>query len=316
MATTTNRPIRPIRPIQPLTGFGTVTGVPCLSDGFTDTFDSTLVRVGEVALHTVQGGAGQPVLLVGGWPQNWYAWRLVMPRLAEHFRVIAVDPRGVGPSDKPHGGYDTGTVAAELVDLMRVLGHERFAMAGHDVGMWIGYALAADHRDALTRLALLDATLPGLAPDIPLFGPEAQNDLLWHFAFNRKRSVNEQLVRGREDIYYGDQFRQKAARPLPDSAVGFYVESLARDPEALRASFDYYRATDDNIAQNHQRKRHPLTLPVLGVAGAQGQGERLAALLGPVTERLDSAVLPDCGHYVPEEQPDALLDHLLPFLQH
>ncbi|MGW3010158.1 alpha/beta fold hydrolase [Streptomyces sp. NPDC001219] len=303
-----------VRPVRPLTGFGTVSGVPRLPEGFTDLFDSTLVRVGEVELHTVQGGAGRPLLLVGGWPQNWYAWRLVMPRLAEHFRVIAVDPRGVGPSDKPRGGYDTGTVAAELVALMRALGHERFAMVGHDVGMWIGYALAADHRDALERLALLDATLPGLAPDIPLFGTEAQNDLLWHFAFNRKRSVNEELVRGREHVYYGDQFRQKTARPLPPSAVDFYVESLARDPEALRASFEYYRATDDNIAQNRRRGRHPLTLPVLSVAGDRGQGERLAALLAPVTERLDSAVLPDCGHYVPEEQPDALLAHLLPFL--
>lgn len=81
-----------------------------------------------------------------------------MPRLAEHFRVVAVDPRGVGRSDKPHGGYDTGTVAAELVALMRALGHERFARVGHDVGMWIGYALAADHGDVIERLALLDAT--------------------------------------------------------------------------------------------------------------------------------------------------------------
>ncbi|MFD0304963.1 alpha/beta fold hydrolase [Streptomyces sp. NPDC127119] len=299
---------------RPLAGFGTVSGVPWLPEGFTDVFESSLVHVGEVELHTVQGGAGQPLLLVGGWPQNWYVWRFVMPRLAEHFRVVAVDPRGVGRSDKPHGGYDTGTVAAELVTLMRVLGHDRFAMAGHDVGMWIGYALAADHGDAVERLALLDATIPGLAPALPVFGPEAQNDMLWHFAFNRKRSVNEQLVRGREHIYYGDQFRHKAVRPLPDSAVDFYVETIARDPEALRASFDHYRATDDNIAQNERRKQHPLTMPVLGVAGARGQGDRLEALLARVTERLDSVVLPDCGHYVPEERPDALLEHLLPFL--
>ncbi|MER6124145.1 alpha/beta hydrolase [Streptomyces sp. NPDC001795] len=301
--------------IRPLTGFGTVTGVPWLPDGFTDVFDSSLVRVGDVELHIVQGGAGRPLLLVGGWPQNWYVWRHVMPRLAEHFRVVAVDPRGVGPSDKPRGGYDTGTVAAELAALMRELGHDRFAMAGHDIGMWIGYALAADHGHAVERLALLDAAVPGLAPDVSVFGSEAQNDLLWHFSFNRKRSVNELLVRGREHIYYGDQFRHKAARPLPDSAIAFYVETLARDPEALRASFDYYRATDDNIAQNGRRKQRPLTMPVLGVAGARGQGERLAALLAPVTRQLDSVVLPDCGHYVPEEQPDALLEHLLPFLR-
>ncbi|MFE3773950.1 alpha/beta fold hydrolase [Streptomyces sp. NPDC059122] len=302
--------------LRPLAGFGTVTGVPWLPDGFTDVFESSLVQVGGVGLHTVQGGTGAPLLLVGGWPQNWYVWRFVMPRLAERFRVIAVDPRGVGRSDKPHDGYDSGTVAAELLLLMRQLGHERFAMAGHDVGMWLGYALAADHGDAVTRLALLDATLPGLAPDLPLFGSEAQNDLLWHFAFNRKRSINELLVRGREHLYYGDQFRLKAARPLPESAVDFYVETLARDPEALRASFDYYRATDENIAQNGRRGRRPLPMPVLGVAGTRGQGDRLAALLGPVTERFTGAVLPDCGHYVPEECPDALLDHLLPFLGH
>ncbi|WP_326687458.1 alpha/beta hydrolase [Streptomyces sp. NBC_01795] len=300
---------------QPLTGFGTVSGAPGLPDGFADVFESTLVRVGDVALHTVQGGAGQPLLLVGGWPQNWYVWRHVMPRLAEHFRVVAVDPRGVGRSDKPRGGYDTGTVAAELVALMRTLGHERFALAGHDVGMWIGYALAADHGDAVARLALLDATIPGLAPDLPVFGPEAQNDALWHFSFNRKRTVNEQLVRGREHLYFGDQFRNKAAQPLPESAVGFYIETLARDPEALRASFDYYRATDENIAQNNRRKEQPLAMPVLGVAGDRGQGTRLGALLGPVTERLETAVLPECGHYVPEERPEALLDRLLPFLK-
>ncbi|MFF2807284.1 alpha/beta fold hydrolase [Streptomyces sp. NPDC058000] len=300
--------------LRPLAGFGTVTGVPWLPDGFTDVFESSLVQVGGVGLHTVQGGAGAPLLLVGGWPQNWYVWRFVMPRLAERFRVIAVDPRGVGRSDKPHDGYDSGTVAAELRALMRQLGHERFAMVGHDIGMWLGYALAADHPDAVARLALLDATLPGLAPDLPLFGSEAQNDLLWHFAFNRKRSINELLVRGREHLYYGDQFRLKAARPLPESAVDFYVETLARDPEALRASFDYYRATDENIAQNGRRRQHPLPMPVLSVAGARGQGDRLAALLRPVTERFAGVVLPDCGHYVPEEHPDALLDHLLPFL--
>ncbi|MET8212931.1 alpha/beta fold hydrolase [Streptomyces sp. NPDC005373] len=155
-------------------------------------------------------------------------WRFVIPRLTEHFRVVAVEPRGVGRSDKLHGGYDTGTVAAELAALVRELGHDRFAVAGHDIGMWLGYALAADHADAVERLALLDATIPGLAPDIPFFGSEAQNDLLWHFAFNRKRSVNELLVSGREHIYYGDQFRLKAARPLPDSAVDFYVETIAQ----------------------------------------------------------------------------------------
>ncbi|MCP2357376.1 pimeloyl-ACP methyl ester carboxylesterase [Nonomuraea thailandensis] len=290
-------------------------GVPWLPAGFTDVFDSTLVRAGDVRLHTVQGGAGRPLLLVGGWPQNWYAWRFVMPRLAEHFRVVAVDPRGVGRSDKPQGGYDLGTVAAELRTLMRALGHDRFLMAGHDIGMWLGYALAADHPEAVERLALIDATVPGLLPGVSIFGPKAQNDLLWHFAFNRQHSVNESLVRGREDIYFGHQFRSKAVQPLPASAISFYVETLARDPEALRASFDYYRATDENIAQNEQRKTRSLAMPVLSVAGAHAVGERMADMLRPVTGRLHNVVFDDCGHYVPEERPDALVEELLRFFQ-
>jgi pimeloyl-ACP methyl ester carboxylesterase len=95
--------------------------------------------------HAVIGGDGPPLLLVHGWPQTWYAWRLVMPALARDFQVIAVDQRGIGLSDRPQDGYDTGTLAGDLVALMDALGHQRFAMVGHDTGMWIGYALAADH---------------------------------------------------------------------------------------------------------------------------------------------------------------------------
>ena len=93
----------------------------------------------------VTGGDGPPLLLMHGWPQTWYAWRLMMPTLARHFQVIAPDQRGTGLSGKPEGGYDTGTLAGDLVALMDALGHRRFAVAGHDTGMWIGYALAADH---------------------------------------------------------------------------------------------------------------------------------------------------------------------------
>lgn len=304
-----------VETIRHIDGFGTVAGVPWLPDGFEDVFSSSLHRVGQVELHTVQGGRGPALLLVAGWPQNWYVWRFVMLRLAQDYRVIAVDPRGVGRSDKPIGGYDTENVAAELVSLMQELGHPSFAMVGHDVGMWIAYALACDHPDVLDRVALIDATIPGLAPDIPLIGSEAQNDALWHFAFNRKRSVNEQLVRGRERVYYSDQFATKAVQPLDPAAIDFYAETIARDAQALRASFDFYRATDDNIAQNARRKTRNLTLPVLTVAGQRSQGDRLSALMRPVCDDIQSVVLPDCGHYVAEERPEELLTSLLPFLR-
>src|SRR3954453_12645765 len=96
-------------------GPGSVNGAPNLPEGFTDTFASRYVDAGQVRLHAVIGGNGPPLLLVHGWPENWYAWRFVMPGLARHFEVIAVDQRGMGLSDKPEDGYDTSTLAGDLV---------------------------------------------------------------------------------------------------------------------------------------------------------------------------------------------------------
>jgi len=125
-------------------GRGSVSGAPDLPAGFADTFTSRYVDTGELRQHVVTGGDGPPLLLVHGWPETWYAWRLVMPGLARDFQVVVVDQRGCGLSGKPAGGYDTGTLASDLVALMDALGHRRFAVAGHDTGLWIGYALGAD----------------------------------------------------------------------------------------------------------------------------------------------------------------------------
>ena len=116
-------------------------------------------------LHAVIGGEGPPLLLVHGWPETWYAWRLLMPALARDFEVIAVDQRGIGLSDKPADGYDTGTLAGDLVALMDALGHQRFAVVGHDTGFAISYALAADHPDRVDRVAL--AEIPGPPRRLP-----------------------------------------------------------------------------------------------------------------------------------------------------
>jgi pimeloyl-ACP methyl ester carboxylesterase len=151
-------------------GPGSVSGAPNLPDGFADTFTSRYVDTGEVRQHVVIGGDGPP-LLVHGWPQTWYAWRMLMPQLARDFTVIAVDQRGIGLSDKPQDGYDTGTLAGDLLALMEALGHERFAMYGTDTGMPIAYALAADHPERVERLVVSEALLPGVAPSPPCSSP-------------------------------------------------------------------------------------------------------------------------------------------------
>ncbi|MGV9350305.1 alpha/beta fold hydrolase [Streptomyces spiralis] len=295
-------------------GLGSVSGAAGLPARFTDTFTSQYIDTGELRLHAVTGGEGPALLLLAGWPQTWYAWRLLMPALARDFTVVAVDPRGVGLSDKPLDGYDTGTLAGDMVALMDALGHQRFAMVGHDVGMWTGYALAADHPDRLDRLAVAEAAIPGLSPTPPLFGSREANDRLWHFAFNRLTGVNEQLVSGREHLYFGHQFATKSAKALPDYAVQHYVDIIAADPEALRSSFEFYRALDTTIAQNHKRKTRRLSLPVLAIGGAENLGASVGATMKLAADDVESVVLPECGHYPAEEAPDAMLSALTAFL--
>jgi pimeloyl-ACP methyl ester carboxylesterase/catechol 2,3-dioxygenase-like lactoylglutathione lyase family enzyme len=287
---------------------------PGLPAGFTDTFTSRFVDTGTVRLHAVIGGDGPPLLLLAGWPQTWYAWRLVMPALAREFQVIAVDPRGVGLSDKPEDGYDTGTLADDMAALMTELGHDRFAMVGHDVGMWTAYALAADHPGRIERLAVAEAAIPGLSPSPPLFASDQANTRLWHFGFNRLSELNEELVRGREHLYFGAQFESKAAQKLPEEVVRYYVDVLASDPDALHASFAFYRALDATIAQNEQRREQPLTLPVLAIAGEANSGDLVANTMRLGATDVHSVIIPDCGHYPAEETPDAMLDALTRFL--
>ena len=295
-------------------GPGSVSGAPNLPEGFTDVFTSRYVDTGNLRQHVVTGGEGPPLLLMHGWPQTWYAWRLVMPALARDFSVVAPDQRGTGLSGRPADGYDTGTLASDLVALMDALGHQRFAMAGHDVGMWIGYALAADHPGRLDRLAVAETPLPGVSPSPPLFANAHLNDALWHFAFNRLAEVNDQLVQGREDIYFGWQFATKAAKKLPDYAVRHYVSTLAADPGALHASFAIYRALDATIAQNQQRKTRRLTLPVLAIGGQYSLGEQIAATMKLAADDVQTLVIPGCAHWVAEETPAETLAALTGFL--
>ncbi|MFF0087845.1 alpha/beta fold hydrolase [Streptomyces canus] len=287
-----------------------------LHDGFLDVFTSRLVEVNGLRLHAVTGGEGPALLLIGGWPQTWYAWREVMPALARRHTVVAVDSRGAGLSDKPDDGYDAGTLAADLVALMAALGHDRFDVVGHDIGTWTGYALAADHPERVGRLAILEAVIPGLTPSPPFFGPAAANLRLWQFGFNRLTDLNEELVRGREQLFFGWQFATKAATPtaIPAYAVDVYVDAITADPRALRASFAYYRALDETIAQNEQRSKTRLTLPVLAVGGALWSGANAAQTMRLAADDVTGVVLDDCGHYPAEEQPTRFVEILENFL--
>jgi pimeloyl-ACP methyl ester carboxylesterase len=295
-------------------GPGSVSGAPNLPAGFTDTFTSRYIDTGELRQHAVIGGDGPPLLLVHGWPETWYAWRLVMPVLAQDFEVIAPDQRGIGLTDKPQDGYDPGTLANDLVALMDALGHQRFAVVGTDTGLPIGYALAADHPDRVERVALAEIPgPPGAVPSPPFFLPEPLNNKLWHIAVNRLDEVNEQLARGREDIYFGYEFAIQAGKKLPDDVINYYV-GLLSNPDSLRGSFAFYREWDTMIAQNEQRKVRPLTMPVLAIGGAASFGENVGNAVKLVADDVQSVVIPGAGHWVAEQAPEEMLAALTAFL--
>ena len=299
-----------------LTGFGTVSGVPDLPTGFADRFRSDLYSLDGVRLHAVTGGSGPPLLLVCGWPQFWWQWRAVMPALADTHSVVAVDPRGVGRSDMPESSYDTGTVAADLLALMDHLGHDRFDLVGQDLGMWIGYALAADAPERVRRLVLAEANLPGIStPPSVLPDDRRVVQLQWHFMFNRLASVNERLVEGREDVYFRDQFAVKGATPtaMPADTVDVYLDALRR-PGALHASFQYYREVEATMAQNQRRARTPLPMPVLAIGGQASRGATVAEDLRRVATDVTGLSLPGVGHYISEEAPTEFLRATTAFL--
>ena len=298
-------------------GFGSVHGVPILPKGFLDEFESYRIPTGEVELHAVIGGTGPPLLLLGGWPQNWYIWRDIMLPLAKSFSVVAPDPRGLGISSKPDKGYDKGTLGRDMFNLMSALGHHEFAMVGHDCGMWVGYAMAADQPERIKRIALGEAIIPGVADSPPLIPDDRQlNDFLWHNNFCRVSSVTEELVAGREQIFFDYQFTKiNVPNPIPADIRAFYIDLIKRDRRTLRASFDYYRAIDQDIPDNRIRMAKRLSMPVLGFAGSLACAGAVEEQLRRVADDLRCEIIDDCGHFVPEEQPEKLLEVLMPFFE-
>ena len=296
--------------------FGTVTTVPGLAPGFTGQFTSRYLHVNGVRLHVVTGGTGPPLMLVGGWPQFWWQWRKIMPRLASDFSLVVADPRGLGASAKPGKGYDAGTAAADLLAVMDQLGYERFALAGHDVGGWLSYAVAADAPERISRLVLMEASLPGISQDPGILPDDTPGTgRLWHLMFSRLSDASERLAQGREQACLRGQFAVNGATPaaIPPDSAEVYLRALSQ-PGALHAAFRYYREVKATIRQNRQRARsRPLPMPVLAIGGAASRGDTVAADARAIARDVTPLTIDGCGHYVPEEAPDELLGALSDF---
>lgn len=278
-------------------------------------FQEGVRTVNGLKLHYVEGGKGTPVLLIPGWLQTWYAWRTIMPVLALNgHRVIAVDPPGMGSSDRPWNGYDTGTVGTDLDGLMQQISHGPYTVMGHDIGMWIGYAMAADHPKSVSRLVLVEAIIPGLLKKEPeVFMPQAQSAFFWQFMFNQQPDLPEMLIEGREQPFMAYLFKRWAVHP-ERIALDVYAKTY-RTTDSIRAQMAYYRAFPQTIAENRSRAQHKLMMPVLALGGDHGVADFPREMLAPVVRHLRAGILKDCGHFAPEECPEDIERQVIPFLR-
>ncbi len=273
-------------------------------------FDHRFDTIDGVRLHHVTTGAqdAEPLVLLAGYPESWFAWRRVMPMLAERFRVIAIDLPGQGDSDKPLDGYDTETIARRVHDLLARLGLSRYALAAHDIGAWVAFPYALNFGAEVTRLALLDAGIPGVTlPDNLPTAPDRAWQT-WHFAFNTIPDLPEALIGGKERVYLDWFLRRKAANPMSfaDEDLDEYVRVFSL-PGALRAGLSFYRAASQSAEQNRTLTRDAkLVMPVLAVSADQGSIPDMAAPLRPFAENIRGETITQCGHFIPEEQPEAL----------
>jgi pimeloyl-ACP methyl ester carboxylesterase len=239
-------------------------------------------------------------------------WRDIIPGLTEHYRVIAPDLRGLGDSSRPAAGYDKKTMAQDVWRLAHeVLGEERLFVVGHDWGGPVAFALAAQHRDAVRRMAIFDVPVPG-------DGTPVMFNNRWHHGLHWEKDFPEELVTGREDVYLRFFYRTFGGRPdaIAEAAQQEYIRAY-RQPGAMRAGFNLYRATPQDVADNEAflKRDGKLRMPILCYGGPLGRGRGMLALESwqRVAEDVRGGIVEGCGHWIPEERPDWTLAQLLAF---
>lgn len=274
-------------------------------------FTSERRLVNDVRMHYVIGGSGTPIVLLHGFPNTWYAWRDVMPRLAERHTVIALDLRGLGDSDPGTQPNDVPTDADDLHGLVAELGLGPVLLAGQDWGGSAAFAFAAAHPDEVRGLAVLEAMPAGPWTDTGS-GPGGP----WFVGFHQVPDLPERMVAGRERVYLDWFFRAFTATPgVPTpAAVDEYIRCYAR-PGAMASAFARYRGrvTSSEIEYNKQHLSRPLDLPVMAVGGERSFGAAVAENLRHGASDVRQEVLADCAHYVSEERPAELATLLLNF---
>ena len=265
-------------------------------------FESATLRVDGSSLHCVRGGSGPAVILLHGWPEDWTAYREIMPRLAKRFTVIAVDLPGIGRSGPAAGGYDAANLSATIRGLTQTLRLEQPYIVGHDLGAHVTYAYLRRFPDTLRGAMILDTPVAGVGGD-----EAGSNPALWHVGFIQAPGLAEKLVPGRQaaflDYFFsiGRFTREKRA----------YYARIYGAPQ-LHAAFEIFRALPRNASFNAARTE-PVSVPLVVAAG---ENFMFSTLLPTFVEgyrakglaRVESTRIPNAGHYLLADNPQAVAE--------
>jgi pimeloyl-ACP methyl ester carboxylesterase len=267
-------------------------------------------KVDGVSMHYLAGGQGPAVILLHGYAETSRMWRPIIPVLAKRFRVIAPDLPGIGDSGIPAEGLDMKSAATRIHALVRSLGVEKARVVGHDIGLMVAYAYAAQFPSETEKLVLMDAFLPGVA------GWEAiyNNPGIWHFRFNGP--TPEKLVQGRERIYFEhfwNDFAADKTRSIPEADRKAYTAAYSR-PGRMRAGWAYFVSFQKAARDFALLAQTKLAMPVLAIGGEKANGEALAGQAKLVASDVTAVVLKNTGHWVLEENPKETTDALMRFL--
>lgn len=271
---------------------------------------SRFVEANGVRLHYLAAGKGTPVILLHGFAQTGHMWRPLIAELAKGQTVIAPDLRGFGASAKPPQGYDKKSMAQDIHALALALGHRRVAIVGHDIGLMVAYAYAAQYPAEVDRVALMDAFLPGVG--------EWKNVWLlrdlWHFHFYGE--VPLKLVAGRERIYlehFWNDFAADRTKSVPERDRRFYAAAYAQKG-AMAAGFEVFRAFERDAADFAKFAEAKLPMPMLVLTGEKASGEFLIQQGRLVADKVEGVVIKGAGHWLMEEAPGQVIPKLVSFL--
>ncbi len=263
--------------------------------------------VNGVKIHYVTGGKGEPLLLVHGFGQNWFMWNRLLPELSKHFTIVAPDLRGLGESGKPAGGYDKKTMAKDLHELMKKLGYKQINLAGHDIGLMVAYAYAAQFPAEVKKLALMDALLPGVEPVWSEVRAHA-----WWFGFFAMPNSGE-IVAGKAGLFLTSFW------PVVGYVKNAFTETERNEfiraysvPGATTGSFHWFAAFDQDAKDNQEFMKKKLSMPLLAMGSDHG-GAFLAEHCRLVATNVKEVVIKGAGHWIVQEQTEQVKKGLSEF---